>query len=248
MNTLKCIAIDDEPFALNIIVEYIKKVPFLELIQTFDNAISAIDYLKSNEVDLIFLDIQMDEITGIQMLEIHNPNAAIIFTTAYDSYAIKSYEFNVVDYLLKPISLERFMKAVDKAHDFVSLKQKASTGTHNDTNSNASEARSFLFVKTEYRLEKVNFCDILFIEGQGDYLKIITTKKNIMTLQNFKTMEENLPKSNFIRVHKSYIVALDKIDSIERNRIYIAGSIIPVSETYKNDFNRILETRSLNKP
>lgn len=244
---IKCIAIDDEPFALGIIEEYIKKVPFLELLQSFDNAIESIDYIKNNEVDLLFLDIQMEELTGIQLLQVLNPKPLVIFTTAYDSYALKGYELDVMDYLLKPISIERFMKAVDKVYDFVKLKKQKATNPQIIVQSNENKSSQYFFVKTEHRLEKIEFDDIYCIEGQGDYLKIITKHKNIMTLQNFKNMEASLPSDNFIRVHKSYMIALNKIESIERNRVKIGEHLIPISDTYKKTFYDTLENRQMIK-
>ena len=244
---IKCIAIDDEPFALGIIEEYIKKVPFLELLDTFDNAIESIDFIKNNEVDLLFLDIQMEELTGIQLLQILNPRPLVIFTTAYDSYALKGYELDVIDYLLKPISIKRFMKAVDKAYDFVQLKKGKEPAPQQARQSTNEMDTHYFFVKTEHRLEKIEFNDILCIEGQGDYLKIICKNKNIMTLQNFKLMEASLPAENFIRVHKSYMLALNKIESIERNRVKIGEYLIPISDTYKKTFYDTLERRRMIK-
>lgn len=239
---INCIIIDDEPLAIDKMVNYVERLPYLNLLKTFDNAIEPINYLKENKVDLIFLDVQMEKLTGIQFLEVihHKPN--IILTTAFDSYALKSYELDVTDYLLKPISFERFVKAVDKVYEKM---QSPVSQQQSREPSQAQHTDEYCFVKTEFRLEKIDFADILYIEGMGDYLRIITKTKKIMTLQNFKKMEEILPESNFFRVHKSYIVAVDKIENIERNRIKIADKLIPVSDTYKKPFNSFLEKRSL---
>jgi DNA-binding LytR/AlgR family response regulator len=220
---INCISIEDEPLALKKLTGFINKIKYLKLIRSFDNAIEAISYLKENAVDLIFLDIQMEEFTGIQFLETIKQRPTVIITTAYDKYAIKGYELDVSDYLLKPFTFERFVQSVEKVCNNIMEKlQPVSTG--------------YIFVKTEYRLEKINVADILYIEGMNEYLKIVTAGNNICTLQNFKSMEELLPKKNFARVHKSYIVAVDKIENIERNRIKIQKMIIPISETYKDEF------------
>lgn len=220
---INCIAIEDEPLALKKLTGFINKIEYLRLSKTFDNAIEAINYLKVNAVDLIFLDILMEEFTGIQFLETIKQRPKVIITTAYDNYAIKGYELDVSDYLLKPFTFERFLQAVEKV--FNGLAEKSS-----------SVSSDYIFVKTEYRLEKIKVSDILYIEGMNEYLRIVTAEKKIMTLQNFKSLEGLLPKSDFLRVHKSYIVALNKIESIERNRIKIQKMIIPISETYKEIF------------
>jgi two-component system LytT family response regulator len=229
---LRCVAIDDEPLALEIITAYIEKVPFLKLLKTFDNALDSIDFLKKNKVDLMFLDIEMESLSGIQLIYVLKDRPEVIFTTAYDSYAVEGFELDAADYLLKPISFERFVKSVDKVYNkFITPKTK----TNGQVQSiRISSSGNFIFVKTENRLQKVAFSEILYIEGQGDYLKIVTPKARIMTLQNFKKFEEILPPDNFIRVHKSYLVALNKIESITRNRIRIGNILIPVSDSYKN--------------
>jgi DNA-binding LytR/AlgR family response regulator len=225
---IKCIAIDDEPLALSKLEGFIHKIQDLELIRTFDNAIEAIGWLKENSVDLIFLDIQMEQLTGIQFIETTGSNARIILTTAYDQYALKGYELNVTDYLLKPYSFQRFLQAVNKVMDYFAKKS--------ENHHVISENDSFIFIKTEYRLERVDIDDILYIEGMKDYLRIFCTNKKIMTLQSFAKMEESLPANKFCRVHKSFIVAIDKIKSVERGVIVIADQRIPVSNTYKENF------------
>jgi two-component system, LytTR family, response regulator len=240
---IQCIAVDDEPLALDIIEDYIKKIPFLELKKTFVSAIECIDYLKHNKVDLLFLDIQMEELTGIQLLRVLKEKPEVIFTTAYDNYALQGFELDVTDYLLKPISFERFVKAVDKVYEKLALqhlpnsiqKEAILPGKDND----------FFFVKTEFRLQKVFLSDILYIEGMGDYLRIVTTKERIMTLQNFKKVEAVLPEPRFIRVHRSFMVALDKITSVERNRIKISDQLIPIGENYRKPFFTLLESKGL---
>ena len=241
---ISCIAIDDEPLALDIIKGYTQKIPFLELKATFDNAIESIEYLKNNKIDLLFLDIQMDELTGIQLLNILKDKPLVIFTTAYDSYAVKGYELDVIDYLLKPISFERFMKAAEKVYDRLHVNYETNSTVRENIITH-HQADDYFFVKTEFHLEKLKFSDILYIEGMGDYLMIHTPAKKIMTLQNFKKAEDILPQHNFCRVHKSYMVALDKIESIERNRIKIGSTLIPISDSYKKVFYDLIEKRGM---
>jgi two-component system, LytTR family, response regulator len=238
---IKCIAIDDEPLALEIIKDYCSKVPFLELIRTFDNAMESIEFIRSTPPDLIFLDIQMEELTGIQLLNALKHRPYVIFTTAFDSYAIQGFDLDVMDYMLKPISFERFVKGVDRVYEKMQLDQmmKSKPGAQ----AAAISGDSYFFVKTETRMEKVLYADVLFVEGMGDYWRIITRTKKIMSLLNYKKLEEILPAAQFVRVHKSFIVALDKIESIERNRIRIADRMIPISETYRKIFFDMIEKR-----
>jgi len=231
--TINCIVIDDELPAIQLLEDYIARVPFLKLLKTFDNAIEPITFLQTNAVDLIFLDIEMEGFTGLQLIKTLQHKPKIILTTAYDQYAIKAFDLNVSDYLLKPISFERFMQSIDKIFDFF-------IKTHPVDSQKKLYKRDYFFVKTEFRMQRVDFDDILFIEGMKEYLRIHTHSEKIMTLQSFVKMEEALPSDNFIRVHKSYIVAIDKIKSVEKNRITIGDAIIPISETYKDSFFLIL--------
>jgi two-component system, LytTR family, response regulator len=225
---INCIAIDDEPLALSKLESFINKVPDMKLIRSFDNAVVAIGWLKENKVDLIFLDIQMEQLTGIQFLEATGSKSRVILTTAYDQYALKGYELNVTDYLLKPFSFQRFLQAVNKVMEYYSDGPESLNTSHGH--------ESYIFVKTEYRLERVDLDNILYIEGMKDYLRIICSDKKVMTLQSFAKIEESLPSNNFCRVHKSFIVAIDKIKSVERGIIIIADKRIPVSNTYKESF------------
>ena len=240
---ISCIAVDDEPLALEVIADYIRKVPFLTLMKVFDNAIEAMEYLRDTKVDLMFLDIQMEELTGIQMLNILKPKPEVIFTTAYDQFALQGYELDVTDYLLKPISFERFVKAVDKVHERL-CKRDMAKNTHSEVPI-FNPKTDYFFVKSGFKLHKVNFDDILYVEGQGDYLKIVTPRARIMTLQTFKGVEDILPSSNFTRVHKSYIVAIDKIESVEGNMIRIADIHIPVGESYRKQFQMVLDQKKI---
>lgn len=222
-----CIIIEDEPLALEKTRAFVEKVPFIECLGEFDNALDALLYLKSNEVDIIFLDINMDELNGIQFLESISIPSEIIITSAYDEYALKSYELSVTDYLLKPFSFERFVQACNKAIDNISkLKEPLN--------------KDYFFVKTEYRLEKIEINDILFIEGMGDYRRIHLNNKKIMTLQSFKEFEGIFPENKIARVHKSYMVAISKIDSISKDRILIGETRVPISDTYKEAFYKLI--------
>jgi len=238
---INCIAIDDEPLALDIIRDYCSKVAFLNLLKTFDNAIESIEYIRSNKVDLIFLDIQMEELTGIQLLNALKHRPFVIFTTAYERYAIQGFELDVVDYMLKPISFERFIKGVNKVFERMQLDPVVKP--------EASKAKpaepTFFFVKTETRMERIENNDVLYVEGMGDYWRIVTKTRRIMTLMNARKLEEVLHEPQFCRVHKSFFIALDKIESIERNRIKIADQYIPVSETYHKAFFDLIERKKL---
>ncbi len=218
-----CIIIEDEPLAQERTKNYVQKIPALELLHTFDNAIEAITFLKTNAVDLIFLDIQMDELSGIQLLESVEIHSEVIITTAFSEYALKGYELKITDYLLKPFTFDRFLKAVDKA-------------LSNRTKKEPVPEKNFIFVKTEYRLEKILLNEILYIEGMRDYRRIHTPQKRIMTLQTFGEFEQILPPELICRVHKSFMVAIAKIDSIERDRIKIGEALIPISDSYRSVF------------
>jgi two-component system LytT family response regulator len=242
---INCIAVDDEPPALVQMEEYISRVPFLNLKASFDNAIQAIEYLKSNDVDLLFLDIEMEGFSGIQLLNILKKRPKVVLTTAYDQYAIKAFDLDVSDYLLKPISFERFLQSVEKIFDLLNKPIPSTKKENLNAVIEMHPSRNYMFVKTEYRMQRVDFNDILYIEGLKEYLIIQTQKEKILTLQNFKRMEDMLPSDNFARVHKSYIVALDKIISIEHNRIKIANKLIPIGDSYSKMFYKMLEERKL---
>lgn len=224
---IKCIIVEDEPLALERTKEFALRIPFLELRATFDNALDALAFLKTNRVDLIFLDINLGEMSGIELLETNAVKSQIILTTAYQEYALKAFDLKVADYLLKPFTFERFVQAVDRAESALPKKT-------------ALSPNSFIFVKTENRLEKISLREIIFIEGMRDYRRIHTTSKRIMTLQTFTEFERQIPPNIVCRVHKSFMVSLDKIDSIEKNGIKIKDQIIPLSETYKQRFFNLI--------
>lgn len=248
MNTLKCIAVDDEPLALDIIEDYISKVPFLELVARSENAIEALQMVQNQDIDLVFLDIQMPELTGIQFLKIAGNKCHYILTTAYPEYALESYDLNVSDYLLKPIAFDRFYKAAEKVHNLIKGSAAANHIPAAPTAPStlaANPVQDYIFVKTEHKIQKIYLHDILYIEGLKDYISIFTDKERIITLQSMKKMEESLPKDNFIRVHKSYIIAINKIESIERSRIRIHEKIIPVGDTYRDDFYKLIGNKNI---
>lgn len=224
MSTYTCIIIEDEPLALERTQLFVEKVPTLSLIGTFDNALKGLAFLQQQSIDILFLDIKMDELSGIELLESVTIKSQVIFTTAYQEYALKGYELNITDYLLKPFTFQRFLQAVNKAQEAL------------NTTDTTTPRPNFTFIKTENRLEKIMFNDILFIEGMRDYRRIHTHQKKIMTLQTFTELMQILPTHQICRVHKSYMVALQKIDTIERGRIRIGQQVIPISETYKTAF------------
>lgn len=226
---INCIIVEDEPLALKRTKEYVGQVSYLNLIASFNNAFNAIGFLKENTVDLIFLDIEMDGFSGIEFIESLSSNPQIIITTAYDKYALKGFELNVTDYLLKPFRFDRFLTAVDRVHALIAKNKK--------------EEKNFIFVKTEYRLERIALSDIFFIAGMGDYRNVQTGLKKILTLKTFSDFETELPDNSFCRVHKSYIVSLEKIISVEHNRIKIKDTLIPISDSYKDHFYNIIGIR-----
>lgn len=223
---INCIIVEDEPLALKRTTDFVSRVPYLNLLASFTNGFEAIGFLKTSEVDLMFLDIEMDGFTGIELMESLSRKPQIIITTAYDKYALKGFELHVADYLLKPFGFDRFLSAVDRVYETVEKARK--------------EDLRYIFVKTEYRLERIAVDDILYVEGMGDYRNIRTTTKKILTLQTFSELEKILPKNQFCRVHKSYIVAINKIISVERHRIKMVENLIPISDTYKEGFYSLI--------
>jgi DNA-binding LytR/AlgR family response regulator len=214
---MKYIIIEDEPLASERVREFAGRLRYLEHAASFENALPAIKYVSRHPVDLIFLDINIGELSGIQFLEIVRPSCAVIILTAYQEYALKGFELHVTDYLLKPFTFERFSQAVERVR---SLQPQL-------------PEKQFLFIKTQYRWEQTLLNELLYIEGARDYRRIHTLKHTFLTLETFGELEKKLPAARFIRVHKSYLVALDKIESLERDMIRIASRFIPVSETYK---------------
>ncbi len=236
---LKTIAIDDEPLALKLVCDYISKTPFLELSGSFDNPLDAMDFMVKEPVELILLDIQMPDLTGIEFIRTLEEAPKIIFTTAYEKYALEGYKLNAIDYLLKPFSYEEFLRAVQKARKQSELEASALPSLEANN--------QFLFLKSEYKIRRINFNDILYIEGLKDYIKVYVhgEEKPILSLNSMKAIEAKLPEDKFMRVHRSFIVNLEKIDTIERSRIVFGKTYIPVSDQYKDKFQEFLDKNFL---
>ena len=236
---LRCVIIDDEPIARKGLKEYINDVDFLHLEGEFDNPMKAMDLLLLQQIDLIFLDIQMPKITGLEFLRsLINP-PAVIFTTAYPQYAIDGFELNAVDYLLKPFSFERFWKAVLKVK---SLHESGKSAVH------PSPTRDYFFIKSDSRLVKIDYNDILFVEALQNYVAIHTVNKKFITYLTFKSVEEHLPPDQFLKIHKSYIIALARVDSIEGNEVRIGQHSLPISRTSKDEvMEKLLQGRFLKR-
>ncbi len=236
---IRCIIVEDEPLARNLLAEYVKKVPSLHLVAVCTNPLEAMEILKKESVDLMFLDIQMPEITGITLLKILHTRPLVVLTTAYSEYALESYDLDVVDYLLKPVTLERFLKAVDK------VSQRLSVAAKPTVTLTEKPAADFIFVKDGTKLVKINLSDILYVEGLKDYVTIHTRQHKVTSLQRLKALEEQLPSNQFIRVHNSYIVNLHAIDTIHKGEVQIGESLIPISESYRKDFKEFIDRNQL---
>jgi len=237
---IKCIAVDDEPLALDLVCRFIEQTNFLTLVAKFDNAIEALGYINQNEVQLIFLDIQMPDLSGMELARVldaknslHKPK--IIFTTAYNQFAIDGYKVDAMDYLLKPFSYEDFLKAATKAFQYYNNQTNSSHSTNNKT-------EEYIFLKVEYQLVKVMLKDITHVEAYKDYVKVyLVGKPNpILSLTSLKSMEDLLPSDKFMRIHRSFIISLDHIDSVSRNMVNIGNTQITVSENHKEAFMQFL--------
>lgn len=230
MKKIKCIILDDEPLAVELLKNYAEKLLQLEVVLATTEVFEVIEFLQKNAVDLIFVDIQMPELSGIQVMQMFNKDNYFIVTTAYANYALESYDYRVVDYLLKPITFDKFHKAVSKFTDFVTLEAK--------------ETNNHLFVKVDGKQVKINPEDIFFIEGLSDYIRIHLQKERLVVLDNLKDFINKLPSKEFMRIHKSYIIQLDKIKSIDGNLIYHALGSTPIGETYKSEIKRWIENKN----
>lgn len=233
------IAIDDEPLALQLVTGYIEKTPGLKLLGRFDNPIDASEFLADKTVELIFVDIQMPDLSGIEFTRLLEKGPKVIFTTAFEKYALEGYKLEIVDYLLKPFSYEEFLVAIQKVQRLMSLEKRATIKV--DANN------EFLFLKSDYKIKRINFNDILYIEGLKDYVKVYTQNntKPLLSLTSLKLLESKLPDTKFMRVHRSFIVNLEKIDTIERSRIVFGKEYIPVSDQYKERFQEYLDKNFL---
>lgn len=236
-----CLAVDDEPLALSILKKYIGSVESLELAGSCENAVQALELLQKYPIDLIFLDIQMPQIMGTDFIRTLKSAPKIIFTTAFRKYAIEGFELDAVDYLLKPISFERFLKAVNKVLQ-TNFNSPDSVNLLNDVVSDSSP--SCLYFRVDRKMVKVFLNDILYIEGFSDYIKIITTTKTIITKHLISSLEETLPKENFIRIHRSFIISISKIDSYNSDMINIRNKDLPIGRLFKQNVNRLLQSKS----
>ena len=234
--TINCAIIDDEPLAAGLLESYVAKTPYLNLTGTYNSAITAMRDLRDNPVPLLFLDIQMPELSGVEFAKILPKDTKIIFTTAFPQYALEGYKVNALDYLLKPISYEDFLRATEKAQDWYNMIQKREA--YNDDR--------IMFIKSEYKLLRVNLDDILYVEGLKDYVRIcLKNGEKIMSLMSMKKLEDYLPRPEFLRTHRSYIVHMPEVRSIDRFRIVFGDIFIPISDNYKEEVQQYLDMHTL---
>ncbi len=236
---IRCIVVEDEPLARKLMQNHIEKVSYLELVESFSDPIKAIEFLRQNTVDLMFSDIQMPGVTGISMLKILQKPPLVIFTTAYSEYALEGYDLDVVDYLIKPISFERFLKAVEKAAKRI----HEVTPTLNVQGN--VETSDYIFVKDGTKFVKIRLSDIRFIEGLKDYVAIHTADKKIVSLQTMKSLESDLPSTQFIRIHNSYIVSIANIETLDKEKVEINKVFLPVSDSYKKQLKDLIEKKQI---
>ncbi|MGD0583390.1 MAG: LytTR family DNA-binding domain-containing protein [Bacteroidales bacterium] len=236
---ISVIAIDDEPLALKLITDYISKTPSLKLLGKFENPLEASKFLSENTIDLVFTDIHMPDLKGIEFTRTMEKGPKVIFTTAFEKYALEGYKLDIVDYLLKPFSYEEFLKAVQKANRLIRVER----GSLSKVEAN----EEFLFLKSDYKIKRINFNDILYIEGLKDYVKVYiqNIQKPVLSLSSLKLLETKLPDDKFMRIHRSFIVNLHKIDTIERSRIVFGKTYIPIGDQYKEKFQEFLDKNFL---
>ena len=233
---INCAIIDDEPLAAGLLKSYAEKTPFLNLIGTYGSAVEAMKELRNNPVHLLFLDIQMPELSGIEFAKILPKETKVIFTTAFEQYAIEGYKVSALDYLMKPVSYEEFLKAANKALDWFCVSQKRQTYA----------ADRFMYVKSDYKLVRVALDDILYIEGLKDYIRIyLADGQKVMSLMNMKKMEDYLPRPEFLRTHRSYIVHMSRAEAIDRFRIVFGDQYLPISDSYKEDVQQYFDSHTL---
>src|SRR5688500_10510074 len=237
MKKLSCIIVDDEPVARKILHEFTEQMPFLELLEKFENAVKAEKFLESNKVDLIFLDIEMPKVSGLEMLKRINIESMVILTTAFPQYALDGYELDIIDYLLKPFALNRFLKAVQKAKDFYEMK----------TQSGNTPRPSYIFIKSEKRIEKVELSDILYAEVLGNYMTICTERKKTIAYLTMKSLESQLSPADFIKIHQSFLVNRSKIESVEGNELKVGTKSLPISRNYRDSVTNLINQRLLKR-
>ncbi|WP_155599783.1 LytR/AlgR family response regulator transcription factor [Zobellia amurskyensis] len=238
---LSCMIVDDEPMALNLVESYVEKTPFLKLKKKCSSAIDALQYIKTETVDVLFLDIQMPDLTGLEFSKMLPKHTRVIFTTAFDEYALEGFKVEALDYLLKPFDYAEFLSAANKALEWFTL-------VKGNSQTSVSDKKEFLFVKSEYKQVRIKLSDVLYFEGLKDYIKIWLkdNPKAILTLMSLKSLEEELPQTEFMRVHRSFIVSLKNIEVIERSQIIINKQRITVSEQYRTKFLEYINSNSLN--
>lgn len=233
---IKCLAVDDEPLALELVKDYIDQTPFLELVGTCSSAIEAMSFLENNQVQLLFLDIQMPGLTGTSLMRSLTQKPKVIFTTAFEEYALEGFKLDAVDYILKPFDYEEFLRAAQKARDLIMLE----SGSKSDTSGS-----DYFFVKSDYKLVKIDTDQVMYIEGLKDYVKIHINNapKPVLTLMSLKTLESQLPPDRFIRIHRSFIINVRHITGIERNLVHMPNIQIPMSDSYKNQLMEMINDR-----
>jgi len=238
---IKCLAVDDEALSLDLLEDNIKRIPFLQLVKRCKNAYEAMNVLRQESIDLIFLDIQMPGLSGTQFVQSLTQKPVVIFITAFKKYALEGFELDVLDYLVKPVTFERFLKAANKAADFCTLKKQSAQAPA------AQSTNDYFFVNVEYSLVKIAVQEITHIESIRDYIKIwlLQSDKPVITKLALKSLADKLPPARFVRVHKSFIIAIDKISFIRKNRVYIGNHIIPVSDFYKDELLRLIKPEGL---
>jgi DNA-binding LytR/AlgR family response regulator len=234
---LSCIIVDDEPVARKILHEFVEQVPFLDLQGKFENAMKAEAFLKNNDIDIIFLDIEMPKVSGLQFLQRMHIESIVILTTAFPQYAMEGYELDIIDYLLKPVAFSRFLKAVQKAKDYHQMKYMAA----------ATPQPSYIFIKGDKRIEKIELTDMLYAESLGNYVSVHTDSKKIIAYLTMKSLESQLPLNQFIKIHQSYLVNCSKIEAIEGNEIRIGGKSLPISRNYREMVMKIIGQRLLKR-
>ena len=247
MTTLRCLIVDDEQAALNVLINYISKTPFLELAGAYLDPIAALDVINKEQIDIVFLDIHMPEISGLDWIKLLRGKSKVILTTAYSQYALDGYNLDVVDYLLKPVPFDRFLHAVQKVQD-VLITNRPTASVPETVPVAAVTATDHVFVKVDSKIVKVRFPDILYIEGLGNYVSIFTETGRLVTLSTMKEVEEYLSDTFFIRVHRSYIIAFNRVEYIEGNQIFLGKNTnVPLGETYRERFFKILDENTMNR-
>jgi DNA-binding LytR/AlgR family response regulator len=237
MKKLSCIIVDDEPVARKILQEFTEQTPFLDLLGKFESAMKAEEFLNDNQTDLIFLDIEMPKVSGLQMLKRINTESMVILTTAFPQYALDGYELDIIDYLLKPFALHRFLKAVQKAKDFYEMKNQSGNAPR----------PSYIFIKSDKRIEKVELSEILYAEVLGNYVTIYTERKKIIAYLTMKSLESQLSPGDFIKIHQSFLVNRSKIESVEGNDLKVGTKSLPISRNYRDSVTNLINQRFLKR-